>query len=142
MDWVTETIAIGNIEDAMDATRLREAGVTGVLCLNGFPQVLKFEDFAWIHAPLIDGRGNAPEDLATAIGHLRDLVLEHRVMVHCAEGVSRSPFVVACYLAEHLEIGLDEAITLVKEKRTIAIIDNGLMELAGECGWLTARMPG
>ncbi len=35
MDWITDRIAIGIIDDAMETDALRVAGITGVLYLNG-----------------------------------------------------------------------------------------------------------
>lgn len=135
MDWITETIAIGNIEDAMDASALKDAGVSAVLCLNGFPQSLRFQGFEWVHAPLIDGQGNAVSDLERALDHLRELAAGHRVLVHCAEGVSRSPFVVACHLAQVQKVSFSVAIELVRVRRPVAMVDRGLLALLAEAAW-------
>ncbi|MCC6421283.1 MAG: dual specificity protein phosphatase family protein [Gemmataceae bacterium] len=135
MDWITDTIAIGNIEDAMDPEGLREAGISGVLCLNGFPQALRFHGFEWVHVPLIDGQGNSVEDLAAAMRHLRELAEAHRVLVHCAEGVSRSPFVVACHLAAVRKVSFADALQEVKQRRAVAMVDRNLLALLAEAQW-------
>ena len=138
MDWITERIAIGNIEDAMDVQALRAAGITGVLCLNGFPQEARWHGLAWVGITLIDGHGNSIDDFTAAVQALRDLHEEHRVMVHCMEGLSRSALVVACYLAEERAITLDEAIDEVTRRRTRASIDHGLRSLVAG-GWPIPR---
>lgn len=129
MDWITERIAIGAIEDAMDTEGLRAAGVTGVLCLNGFPHSPRSQGFAWVNVTLIDGPGNSIEEFRAAVQSLEALAAEHRVLVHCAEGLSRSALVVACYLADLHGIALEEAVTHVKRYRTRAEIDRALLAL-------------
>ena len=135
MDWVTDRIAIGNIEDAMDAEGLRAAGVSAVLCLNGFPLSLREDGFAWVNVTLIDGPGNSIASVRAAISSLERLAREHLVLVHCAEGVSRSAFVVACYLAEARSIAIEEAVEEVRGRRRKAQIDAGLLAMV-EDGWL------
>lgn len=131
MDWITERIAIGNIEDVLDYEGLSERGVTGILCLNGFPGfVAHLGLFDWRLVELIDGPGNPPELLRDALANLRELAESHeRTLVHCAEGVSRSPFVVACYLAERNGHDLAAAIELVEQKRSDTIVSSQLLPL-------------
>lgn len=140
MDWITERVAIGAIEDAMDAAGLREAGVTGVLCLNGFPQTPRFQGFAWVNVTLIDGPGNSIDEIRAAVDSLEALVAEHRVLVHCAEGLSRSALIVACYLADLHAMPLEEAVDHVKRYRTRAQIDRALMALV-DGHWPSGEQP-
>ena len=129
MDWITDRVAIGAIEDAMDAEAMRAQGVTGVLCLNGFPHSPRSQGFAWVNVTLIDGPGNSIDEIRRAVESLETLAVEHRVMVHCAEGLSRSALVVACYLADLHAIPLEEAVAHVKRYRTRAEIDAALLAL-------------
>ena len=129
MDWITDRVAIGAIEDAMDADAMRAEGVTGVLCLNGFPHSPRSQGFAWMNVTLIDGPGNSIDEIRAAVRSLEDLAADHRVMVHCAEGLSRSALVVACYLADLHAIPLEEAVAHVKRHRTRAEIDAALLAL-------------
>lgn len=129
MDWITETIAIGNIEDAMNTPELDAAGITAILCLNGFPQQRATEERMWVGVRLIDGAGNSPELFESAVHTLAELSQSHRVLVHCMEGLSRSVFVVSCYLAQERSIPLDAAIAEVKLRRERAQVDPGLRGL-------------
>lgn len=128
MDWITDEIAIGNIEDAMNRHGLREAGIRSVLCLNGFP-TLRGEDFEWAGVPLIDGPGNSIDEVFTAVRRLHELVESPRVMVHCAEGLSRSALVVSCFLSERHGLSFDEAVGHVTLRRPRAQIDQALLDL-------------
>jgi protein-tyrosine phosphatase len=140
MDWITERVAIGAIEDAMDAEGLRAAGVTGVLCLNGFPHSPRSQGFAWVNVTLIDGPGNSIDEIRAAVRSLEELAAEHRVLVHCAEGLSRSALVVACYLADLHAMPLEEAVAHVKRYRTRAEIDRALLALV-DGHWPSGERP-
>ncbi len=137
MDWVTARVAIGAIEDAMDPSGLRAAGVTAILCLNGFPHAPRFQGFEWVNITLIDGPGNSLDEIRAAVQSLETLAVDHRVLVHCAEGLSRSALVVACYLTDLHTIPLTEAVSHVKRYRTRAHIDSALLALV-EGHWPSA----
>ena len=134
MDWITERIAIGSIDDAMDTDALRLSGITGVLCLNGFPHIPKHRGFEWLNVTLVDGPGNSLTEVRAAVDGLATLNHSHTVLVHCAEGLSRSAFIVACYLAEEWAVSFDEAAAHVKAHRERSHIDAGLLALL-ESGW-------
>ena len=134
MDWITDDIAIGNIEDAMNVTMLRAADISAVLCLNGFPQEARRHGLAWVGITLIDGAGNSMDAFKAAVAALHELSRDHKVLVHCMEGLSRSALVVACYLAAERSIPLDDAIVEVTRRRQRAQIDHGLRSLVAR-GW-------
>ncbi|MDO8672507.1 MAG: dual specificity protein phosphatase [Dehalococcoidia bacterium] len=113
----------------MDTAGLEEAGITAILCLNGFPQSAKFSGLDWHEVNLIDGEGNSPDDIRRAVDLLGQLSRSHKVLVHCAEGVSRSPFVVACHLARMQKKRIMAAIGEVAIKRPCTRIDAGLLTM-------------
>ena len=56
-----------------------------------------------------------------------------RVLVHCAAGVSRSPFVIALYLSWKRGMLFDDAVGLVAERRSRNLnIDPGLSAISRE----------
>ncbi len=121
MDWVTDQIAIGDVDDAINKRGLERDGVTAILSLYGFPTPILDEPLVQCQVVLEDGPGNSVELLHEALCTLDALLTNHRVLVHCMEGVSRSPFVVACHLALHEKISLLDALDLVGGKRWIGI---------------------
>ena len=98
--FISDRLYLGSIRDARDGARLRELGITHVVCLVG---------------PMVIG---APLDLTYKIFDARDVesypIHEHfedahtfissaleksgAVLVHCAAGVSRSATIVCAYL--------------------------------------------
>jgi len=119
------------MEDALDHESLVEEGITGILCLNGFPAFIAHLGlFDWRAVVMDDGPNNPPELLEKALVTLRELAARHQgVLVHCAEGVSRSPFIVACFLAEEKGQDLPATIRWVKERHQDTIVSPQLLPL-------------
>src|SRR5208337_2026633 len=123
MDWITETIAIGNHHEASDPEFLRRERIVSILSLNG---ALRKHEAASLGVQLIedvlleDGPGNDPQVLHQAVRILGRLVRDSPpVLVHCTAGRSRSPTVVAGYLMTAPSIKSEEAIALIAAKRRL-----------------------
>lgn len=128
LQWITPRLAIGNIEQALAVGDLMRQGITAVLGLNAFPSLEHVEGLEWRRVELQDGPRNSPERLLHAVVLLEDLVAEHRVFVHCNEGLSRSVFVAAGYLARSSGYAFQEALALVQARIPDSIVDPGLLE--------------
>jgi len=125
MNWITDTIAIGNFCDAQDAALLRERGIASIL---GLTPTLKGKsaDEIGLQAleviPLEDGPGNDPRLFLLAIKALERLAREASpVLVHCHAGRSRSVIVVAGYLMKSLGLEAEAALAQVAARREIAV---------------------
>ena len=131
MDWITREIAIGNCDDAVRLDGLRDAGIAGILSLTGWPNsVNNVHGIDWRCVELIDGEGNDVIRLQQAVWHLHELVtIRGSVLVHCMEGVSRSPLVVASYLADTGGRPFDECLREVAQSRGRLNLQPGLLEL-------------
>lgn len=121
MDWMTDRIAIGNVDDAINTQQLRGESITALLSLYSFPTPMPDQPLVQRQVLLQDGAGNSVELLHEALSALDTLLTDHKVLVHCMEGASRSPFVVACHLALHEKISLLDAVDLIRRKRRISI---------------------
>jgi len=132
MDWITSKIAIGNIDDAVKLTMLRNSGISSILCLNGWPNnAANTHGINWHCIELIDGFGNEVTRLQEAICLLDKLADDKlgSVLVHCMEGVSRSPLVVASYLADKHLRPFDECLNEISSVRKWVSLQPGLFEL-------------
>ena len=130
LDWITPEIAIGNCEDALWLEGLRNAGIRSILSLNGWPNsAVNFHGLTWRCVELIDGFGNPVTRLQEAVWQLHALVEQGTVLVHCMEGVSRSPLVVASYLADRAARPFEDCLQEVAQLRRYVSLQPGLMEL-------------
>ena len=130
MDWITNEIAIGNCDDARRFDVLRSAGIDGILSLTGWPNgASNTHGVTWRCVELIDGHGNPVTQLQAAVWQLHELVSQGRVLVHCMEGVSRSPLVVASYLADKAARPFEDCLQEISNLRKWVALQPGLMEL-------------
>jgi protein-tyrosine phosphatase len=137
MTKVTDRIYLGNEQDrrreGLKTPKLIEAN----LCLVCHPDNYKFinpPDQVTIHVPLQDGPGNKLSQFTLAIELLEALMTytSKTVLVHCAQGVSRSPTVLATYLACLRGTSFEEEVDKLKELRPIVSPNPVLIELAKE----------
>lgn len=127
VDWITPSIAVGNLEDALSVAG-PPSSVDSVLCLSGFPVLSYVPHIRWRGVRLIDGPGNQPDLFLQALEFLHEEIeASRKVLVHCAEGKSRSVLTVAMYIAATDGWALEEAIGLVAARRTVAAVDPGLV---------------
>lgn len=130
MDWITRDIAIGNVDDARRFDALRSAGIESILSLNGWPNsAANTHGFTWRCVELIDGHGNDVGRLKDAVWQLHELIARGAVLVHCMEGVSRSPLVVASYLADKSARPFGDCLQEVSLLRQRVSLQPGLLEL-------------
>lgn len=130
MDWITRDIAIGDADDARRFTVLQSAGIASILSLNGWPNgAANGHGLTWRCVELIDGHGNDIQRLHAAVGQLHELLALGKVLVHCMEGVSRSPLVVASYLADTAARPFEDCLQEVAKLRRWAAPQPGLMAL-------------
>ena len=133
MDWITADIAIGNCDDALWLEGLRKAGIQSILSLNGWPNsAVNFHSLTWRCVELIDGFGNPVTRLQQAVWQLHELVEQGTVLVHCMEGVSRSPLVVASYLADLAARPFEDCLREISQLRKWVSLQPGLVELRRE----------
>lgn len=130
MDWIEPGLAIGNLEDAMAHETLCAQGVCSVLTVSAFPTHPR-SALDWRFVPLVDGGGNSADQFAAAVQHVADL---HRnnpgLLVHCAEGKSRSVVIVALYLAKTRRWNPEQALSYVSARRVQALPDPILWDQA------------
>lgn len=121
MDWITDTVAIGNLEEAQDAELLRQHSIRSVLSLIRLPGAnctTSGEVQRTVVIPLIDGPGNDMRLVQRAVDALAELSREAPpVFVHCRAGRSRSAIIVAGFLMKSLGIEADDALKYVAAKR-------------------------
>lgn len=108
MNWVDECIAIGNIVDANNVVLLRKENIDLIINVR-----TEFAfDFSEMSYTLIYDRVKKIAILLTALSNLNA-----KVLVHCLEGIDRTPFIVMLYIAQKDSMTLKDAYDIVKQKR-------------------------
>ena len=137
MDWITESVAIGNHIDAHDPALRAKHGFLSVVSVDGSMTkekalALGYDD--WVCTSLVDGSGN---DLAAFRKLVQDLIEmvegSPPVLVHCHAGRSRSVTVVAGYLVKTRGWSPQAAYDFIASKRETAV-HSGLPELVARLG--------
>jgi predicted protein tyrosine phosphatase len=128
--WITDQIALGSypLEPAME--ELLKQGVRAILSVRmEEPDYVtsRFEDAA---ALLVEDWFPFPYDLLVeGIRFIdRNVRAGRRVYVHCFAGVSRSSFLVSCYLMLVRGIPFEEALATVRDRRPIVSPHPGLFD--------------
>jgi len=112
LNWIDESVAIGNLIEANNVNLLRKEDIDLVIDVRtAFNANARFE-FLFRKQILNSERAKKISALLIALFSLRA-----KVLVHCLEGVDRTPFVVMLYVAQKYNMNYKNAYYLVKQKR-------------------------
>jgi protein-tyrosine phosphatase len=107
MDWIDKNIAVGSIIDAEFVKGLRDAGIEVVVDARIFFD----EPRPFDHEPIV-GRVLKMGDLLVRLAEM-----DVKVLIHCIEGVDRTPFLAMVYVSKRYWKTYKEAYCLVKKQR-------------------------
>ena len=111
MDWITNDIALGDIDDSRCPD-----GVDAVL--NVAAEVPVLHHLPCLHLKIEDHWSITRRDLSRALRFLTGHTSAGRkVLVHCYAGASRSPSFVAAFLSKTTGISTVDALKIIQEKR-------------------------
>jgi hypothetical protein len=112
LNWIDESVAIGNFLEANDVGLLREKNIDLIIDVRtAFNANARFE-FLFHRKILNSERAKKISILLTALFKLKS-----KVLVHCLEGVDRTPFIVMLYVAQKYGMNYRDAYYFVKQKR-------------------------
>ncbi|MBG88697.1 MAG: hypothetical protein CMO80_17595 [Verrucomicrobiales bacterium] len=124
MDWISDSVAIGNYLDARNVELLRTAGIRSTLCLDGclrdtVPDNLGLKRIKAVE--LIDDTGNSPEVFRRAVSVCGELISDYApTLIHCHAGQSRSAAVLCRYFMDQGDL-LGEAMKRISSKPRVEI---------------------
>lgn len=117
---VTNQIYISSEYEANDPAWLKENDISAILNVSRRPDY-DTGDAPSYHLGFPDRAEATDDEIIKAVKALRYLCsLHERVLVHCTAGVSRSPFVVAIYLALKTGNNFLKSLDFVAKGRTCA----------------------
>ena len=118
ISWVTDDVAITSVNGAEEAL-LEE----GYFVINVAEEILN-DAHARIPVGFSSWDLDRQRQTVDLIAGVIEGVLhytDHKVVVHCQQGMERSVLAVACWLRKHKEMSLDEAYRLIRRARPIAL---------------------
>ncbi|NMG27516.1 aminotransferase class I/II-fold pyridoxal phosphate-dependent enzyme [Aromatoleum evansii] len=116
MDFVMPQLAVGSRADAADGAALRTAGIDTLLSLA--PLARPAEVALQLGLAVADRVALPAATIREAAAFLAGRIAAgHRVLMHCEQGISRSPALAACFLHEYLGLPLDESFARVRAAR-------------------------
>eukprot|EP00039_Didymoeca_costata_P013589 m.209551 g.209551 ORF g.209551 m.209551 type:complete len:399 (+) comp15816_c0_seq33:651-1847(+) len=114
---------IGSRRDACDKELLKSLGITNIInatddCPCHFDDDSSFE---YLRIPVKDTwNQDLPSFFQQAFDFINKSKSESKiVMIHCTAGISRSSTLTIAYIMKHLNMNLNQAISLVRSKRSI-----------------------
>lgn len=131
---IWERLYLGNLQDAEQLARSNSRRIATVVSLCHEKVVRRAASITYIHIPLPDSRpigAQKFEDVmfAIAIGLRRG-----NVLVHCREGLNRSPILIAAWMDRCGYAGIDKALSEIRKQRDLAPSDVLLASVKGLVG--------
>lgn len=118
---ITNDIYISHYIPSFQREFLQKHEIKALICLSGHHNSSKAEDLgvrAIFSVNMPDGEGTTPEMIRAYTQKLNDFVTKYgRTLVFCQAGQSRSPSLVAAYLARFRNMELESALELVRSAR-------------------------
>ncbi len=112
MNWIDESVAIGNLIEANNVKLLREQSIDLIIDVRtAFDTNARLE---FLHPRHIVNHERA-EKISILLVAL--FALKARVLVHCLEGIDRTPFIVMLYVARKYNMNHKDAYQFVKQRR-------------------------
>ena len=120
MTKIWERIYLGSLKDAQRLARSNRQSIETVISLCEGRVVERAPKVTYIHLPIADARPISAqkfEDIMFAIGIG---VRRGNVLVHCLEGVNRSPIMTAAWMDRCGYADIDKALSEIATKRDLA----------------------
>jgi protein-tyrosine phosphatase len=108
LNWVDDFVALGNLVDANNVDLLRKENIDLIIDVR---TAFNFDFSEMMYTPFYD-RAKKIAILLTSLSNLKA-----KVLVHCLEGIDRTPFIVMLYIAQKYNMTYKDAYDLVKQKR-------------------------
>jgi protein-tyrosine phosphatase len=113
MHYVTESLLIGNVEDAQSPP----ASIGAVLFLSAEHTIEPPPGVDFAHVPLKEYGEAEPNDVLKAVDWMEEHAPGQRLMVCCRAGIGRSVSIIIAYLCCVQGMPYEEAVKLLKARR-------------------------
>ena len=120
MTRIWERLFLGNLKDAERLAHSNRQRIASVISLCRDQAAERAPKIIYIHIPIQDARPISPQKFEDIMFAIAIGVRRGNVLVHCLEGMNRSPILVAAWLDRCGYAGTDKALSQIGELRDLA----------------------
>jgi histidinol-phosphate aminotransferase len=120
VDFITEDLAVANLEAASDPETLIRHDIRGVVDASNREGNPRFPGIHYHEVPIADPDERLVDLLPGVVAFIDEARRHGNVLLHCVAGVSRSPALAICYLHERHGLSLPAALHHVCSRRAHA----------------------
>ena len=130
---ITDNIYISGYKTSIDYSFLKSNNFTHIINCAGGSQTFNpiyFEDFSYLTLEL---RDDCTSDIEKVVEEFLTFMKENssnsqnKILIHCSEGISRAPALLCSYLMWKKRLCFNEALQMIKEKRSCVEINLSFM---------------
>ncbi|HUT27096.1 MAG TPA: dual specificity protein phosphatase [Methanomassiliicoccales archaeon] len=121
MNWIDDFVAVGGWRSAFMISELKEVDIDLIIDARTLFNIV----YGSNKKPLVNKVLKAG-DMLVALTELNA-----KVLVHCSEGVDRTPFLAMVYVSKKYDMSYEDAYKFVKEKRPQTVFHWDWVEMLG-----------
>ena len=123
MTKIWERLFLGSLKDAEQLARSNPHRITTVLSLCRQQAIHRAPKITYIHIPIPDARPISAQKFEDIMYAMAIGVRRGNLLVHCLEGMNRSPILIAAWLHRCGYAGIDKALSEIAALRELAPSD-------------------
>ena len=123
MTKIWERLFLGSLKDAEQLARSNPQRITTVVSLCRQQAVHRAPKITYIHIPIPDARPISAQKFEDILYAMAIGVRRGNLLVHCLEGMNRSPILIAAWMHRCGYAGIDKALSEIAALRDLAPSD-------------------
>ena len=123
MTKIWERLFLGSLKDAEQLARSNPQRITTVVSLCRQQAVRRASKITYIHIPIPDARPISAQKFEDILYAMAIGVRRGNLLVHCLEGMNRSPILIAAWMHRCGYAGIDKALSEIAALRDLAPSD-------------------
>jgi len=117
---IWERLYVGSLKDAAQLTRSNPRRIETVVSLCKEQALLRTPKIIYIHIPIQDARPISPQKFEDIMFAIALGVRRGNLLVHCLQGMNRSPILVAAWMDRCGYAEIDKALAEIAKLRELA----------------------
>jgi protein-tyrosine phosphatase len=117
---IWERLYVGSLKDAEQLARSNPQHIATVVSLCRQQAVLRAPKIIYIHLPIADARPISAQKFEDIMFAIAIGVRRGSLLVHCLQGMNRSPILIAAWLDRCGYAGIDKALSEIAKLRDLA----------------------